>query len=133
MAAENGFGATGYNIGRVGGAAAGRAELIGIGVDFVSGAASIEFAAQKKSVVASERNRRKRAWHWRRIKRVRHERLRFLDEAGATTILTRLYARAIGGARTGEAVPRNARSINLDDFHDRLSRRPSDDADRRQR
>ncbi len=41
------------------------------------------------------------------MKRVRHERLRFLDEAGATTILTRLYARSIGGARTSEAVPRN--------------------------
>jgi transposase len=38
---------------------------------------------------------------------VRHERLRFLDEAGATTILTRLYARAVGGNRTSEAVPRN--------------------------
>lgn len=38
---------------------------------------------------------------------VRHERLRFLDEAGATTILTRLYARAVGGTRTTEAVPRN--------------------------
>jgi transposase len=41
------------------------------------------------------------------MKRVRHERLRFLDEAGATTVLTRLYARSIGGARTSEAVPRN--------------------------
>lgn len=41
------------------------------------------------------------------MKKLRHERLRFLDEAGATTILTRLYARAIGGARTSEAVPRN--------------------------
>jgi len=38
---------------------------------------------------------------------VRHERLRFLDEAGATTILTRLYARAVGGNRASEAVPRN--------------------------
>lgn len=37
----------------------------------------------------------------------REERLRFLDEAGATTILTRLYARAVGGSRTTEAVPRN--------------------------
>lgn len=34
-------------------------------------------------------------------------RLRFLDEAGAATILTRLYARAIGGRRTTESVPRN--------------------------
>ncbi len=41
------------------------------------------------------------------MKGVRHERLRFLDEAGATTILTRLYARAIGGDRPTEAVPRN--------------------------
>lgn len=41
------------------------------------------------------------------MKRVRHERLRFLDEAGATTVLTRLYARAIGGSRTTESVPRN--------------------------
>ena len=41
------------------------------------------------------------------MKRVAAERLRFLDEAGATTILTRLYARAMGGARTSEPVPRN--------------------------
>ncbi len=41
------------------------------------------------------------------MRSVPHERLRFLDEAGATTILTRLYARAIGGERTTEAVPRN--------------------------
>ena len=41
------------------------------------------------------------------MKRIAHERLRFLDEAGATTILTRLHARAIGGRRSTEAVPRN--------------------------
>jgi transposase len=41
------------------------------------------------------------------MKKVSHLRLRFLDEAGATTILTRLYARAFGGARSSEAVPRN--------------------------
>jgi len=41
------------------------------------------------------------------MKRMCHERLRFLDEAGATTVLTRLYARAVGGHRTIEAVPRN--------------------------
>lgn len=41
------------------------------------------------------------------MRKVCHERLRFLDEAGATTLLTRLYARAVGGARTTEAVPRN--------------------------
>lgn len=58
-------------------------------------------------MAARERNRRKRAWHWRRLKRIVHARLRFLDEAGATTVLTRLYARALGGKRTIEAVPRN--------------------------
>jgi transposase len=41
------------------------------------------------------------------MKKVSHERLRFLDEAGATTVLTRLYARAVGGSRTTESVPRN--------------------------
>jgi len=58
-------------------------------------------------VAAAERNARKRAWHWRKIKDLAQSSLRFLDEAGATTILTRLYARALGGARTTEAVPRN--------------------------
>lgn len=58
-------------------------------------------------MVARERNNRKRAWHWRRLKKLNHSRLKFLDEAGATTVLTRLYARALGGARTTEAVPRN--------------------------
>jgi transposase len=41
------------------------------------------------------------------MKKLCHARLRFLDEAGATTVLTRLYARALGGGRTSEAVPRN--------------------------
>ncbi|HEX8371084.1 MAG TPA: IS630 family transposase [Pyrinomonadaceae bacterium] len=41
------------------------------------------------------------------MKQLRHERLKFLDEAGAATVLTRLYARAVGGDRTTEAVPRN--------------------------
>jgi len=58
-------------------------------------------------VAARERNARKRAWHWRKIKDLTQSSLKFLDEAGATTILTRLYARALGGARTTEAVPRN--------------------------
>jgi len=43
------------------------------------------------------------------MKAVPHECLRFLDEAGATTVLTRLYARAMGGSRTSEAVARNYR------------------------
>ncbi len=107
MVIENRVSSTRYNIGRVTEATAEREKLDRLGADFVSGVASLEFAAQKKSVVARERNRRKRAWHWRRMKRLCHARLRFLDEAGATTILTRLYARAKGGARTTESVPRN--------------------------
>lgn len=63
------------------------------------------------------------------MKTVAHERLRFLDEAGATTVLTRLYARAIGGGRTTEAVPRWLRSVNLDDFNRRVFGRAGDDAD----
>lgn len=41
------------------------------------------------------------------MRKLSHARLRFLDEAGATTVLTRLYARAVGGAGTTESVPRN--------------------------
>lgn len=41
------------------------------------------------------------------MKKIVQARLRFLDEAGATTVLKRLYARALGGGRTTEAVPRN--------------------------
>jgi len=41
------------------------------------------------------------------MKKVLHRRLRFLDEAGAKTVMTQLYARALGGERTTEAVPRN--------------------------
>lgn len=41
------------------------------------------------------------------MKTVPHECRRFLDEAGAPTILTRRYARAMGGERSAEAVPRN--------------------------
>src|SRR5215212_9419854 len=58
-------------------------------------------------MVARERNQRKRAWHWRRMRTIAHTQLRFLDDAGATTILTRLDARALGGKRTSEAAPRN--------------------------
>lgn len=41
------------------------------------------------------------------MRKVLHRRLRFLDEAGAKTVMTALYARALGGARTTETVPRN--------------------------
>jgi hypothetical protein len=63
------------------------------------------------------------------MKRVRHERLRFLDEAGATTILTRLYARAIGGERAFRIRAAQLREFDFDDFNNELSRRTSDDVD----
>lgn len=59
-------------------------------------------------MTAQERNNHKRAWFWRKVKKLRAgSRLRFLDEAGANTILTRLYGRATPGKRVVEAVPRN--------------------------
>lgn len=66
-----------------------------------------ELAAQKKSLIATERNHYKRAWYWRRLKSVVHERLKFIDESGVTTILTRLFGRAAPGRRVYEAVPKN--------------------------
>jgi len=64
-------------------------------------------AAKKKSLTAAERNTRTRAWLWRKLKTIAHERLKFIDEAGVTTILTRLFGRAAPGARGGEAGPKN--------------------------
>ena len=63
--------------------------------------------AEKKSLTAAERNPRKRAWYWRKMKQVVHERLKFLDESGVTTNLTRRFGRAAPGERVGEAVPKN--------------------------
>jgi transposase len=64
-------------------------------------------AAQKKSFAAAERNNYKRAWFWRRIKQIDQLRLRFIDEAGVNTAMTRLYGRAPRGQRATESVPRN--------------------------
>jgi transposase len=58
-------------------------------------------------VTAAERNPLKRAWFWRKLKQVRHERLKFIDESGVTTHLTRRFGRAAPGERVGEAVPKN--------------------------
>lgn len=58
-------------------------------------------------MTAAERNNRKRAWFWRKMKPIAHERLKFIDESGVTTILTRLFGRAAPGERIVEAVPEN--------------------------
>jgi transposase len=58
-------------------------------------------------MTAAERNNRKRAWFWRKMKTIAHERLKFIDESGVTTVLTRLFGRAAPGERVVEAVPKN--------------------------
>jgi len=40
--------------------------------------------AQKKCVVAAERNNYKRAWFWRRARALRNDRVIFADEAAST-------------------------------------------------
>lgn len=69
--------------------------------------ANLTITTEKKSVTAAERNPRKRAWFWRKMKQVVHERLKFIDESGVTTNLTRRFGRAAPGERIGEAVPKN--------------------------
>jgi transposase len=58
-------------------------------------------------MTAAARNPHKRAWYWRKMKQVVHERLKFLDESGVSTNLTRRFGRAAPGARSGEAIPKN--------------------------
>ena len=57
--------------------------------------------------MAGERNPYKRGWYWRRVRRVRQRRLRFIDEAGVNLAMTRLHGRAPRGERVRESVPRN--------------------------
>jgi hypothetical protein len=64
-------------------------------------------AAEKKSRTAAERTNRKRAWLWRTRKTRAHDRRKFIDDAGVTTVLPRLCGRAAPGERVGEAVPNN--------------------------
>jgi transposase len=73
----------------------------------VSRTAGPAVTAEKKSLTAAERNPYKRAWYWRKMKQVEHERLKFVDESGVSMNLTRRFGRAAPGERIGEAVPRN--------------------------
>lgn len=41
------------------------------------------------------------------MKKVVHDKLKFIDESGVTTVLTRLFGRAAPGIRVREAVPKN--------------------------
>jgi transposase len=65
--------------------------------------------AEKKSLHATERdteeNRRRREEFVQRLGTIPPEKLIFLDESGVTTRMTRLYGRALGGARVHEGAP----------------------------
>ena len=75
----------------------------------MASAASDGFAAEKKSLYASERdteaNQQRRQAFQQIISRIAPERLIFLDESGVTTQMTRGYARACGGQRVAEGTP----------------------------
>lgn len=65
--------------------------------------------AQKKSLHAQERdteeNQKRRKEFVETLRSIPAEKLIFLDESGVSTQMTRLYARATGGARVAEATP----------------------------
>jgi transposase len=75
----------------------------------VDGAEEDGMAAEKKSLHASERdteeNRQRREEFLAAIATVPPEKLKFLDESGVTTQMTRLWARAPRGERVQEATP----------------------------
>ncbi len=70
-------------------------------------AATPRLGAQKKCLAVLERNNYKRAWFWRRVRSVPHDRLIFVDEAGVNTAMTRRFVRAPRGERAHDSAPRN--------------------------
>jgi transposase len=64
-------------------------------------------ALKEKSLRAAERDATKRAAWWAEIAPVKREDLVFVDECSSHIALTRLYARAKGGARAVGVIPRN--------------------------
>jgi transposase len=64
-------------------------------------------ALEEKSVRAAERDATKRAAWWAEIAPVPPQDLVFVDECSSHIALTRLYARAEGGARAVGVIPRN--------------------------
>jgi DDE superfamily endonuclease len=87
----------------VGGRAGGVAEH----GDNVTRPGSTQLAAQKKSLIATERNEVARAAWWQETARLDPARLVFVDESGTHTSLTRRRARAPRGERAVGRVPRN--------------------------
>jgi transposase len=64
-------------------------------------------ALEEKSLRAAERDAGKRAAWWEEITAVSSQDLVFVDECSTHIALTRLYARAKGGARAVGVIPRN--------------------------
>jgi transposase len=64
-------------------------------------------ALEEKSLRAAERDAAKRAAWWAEIAAVPSQDLVFVDECSSHIALTRLYARAKGGARAVGVIPRN--------------------------
>ena len=71
------------------------------------GACSLGPDAQKKSLIATERDPHARAAWRTEIAGIAPETLVFLDETSMQTVMTRRYGRALGGAGVVGAVPRN--------------------------
>ena len=99
--------ATGRNFSRIANEFVGGETSFGQSGDALARVETVAITAQKKSLIAQERSNRKRGWFWRKVKQIAHERLKFIDETGVTTILTRLFGRAAPGERVREAVPKN--------------------------
>lgn len=75
--------------------------------DHVAGAGAAGLAAQKKSLLASERDERARAAWRAEVAALDPARLVFVDESGTHTALTRRRARAPRGERAIGRAPRN--------------------------
>lgn len=101
-----------------GGASGGAGRQVGTAGQYaasVAGCKADGFPAQKKSLHAEERdtaeNRKRRAAFVEILRAIPPEKLIFLDESGVSTQMTRLYGRAVGGARITEAAPQGSWKI----------------------
>lgn len=84
-------------------------KMCGSVLDACGGCCAASICVLKKSLHAAERdteeNRKHRRVFLETIRSISPERLIYVDESGVTTSMTRLYGRALGGARIHEAAP----------------------------
>lgn len=73
----------------------------------MSGTPTLADDGKKKHLVASDRNPEQRQAWWEQVAQVPAEQLVFVDESGATIMLTPRYGRARRGQRCVGTVPRN--------------------------